>query len=181
MDYPELRKVKSFSNLKSHEMLFVWYHSCESSPYYGIENSRERIKKCLDETLIKKGKISKIDIEKYLLGKFPSKIERALEDMSRYRVGPRIRAKMIIEKGFENMESILNIDATDSKNFLNKDDEVDFGKKKAYVDTLAKATELMPKLINQLEGSFSLKEDLGNDEISFEGESLIDSYHEQTD
>jgi len=181
VDYPDLRKIQSFSGLKDYEMLFVWYYACESSPLYSIENEAIRVRKSLEHSYLVGNKISKDDTERMVSGDFTPKITAAVADMQKYRVGPRIRAKMVIEKGFENMETILNIDAGDSKMFLNKDNEVDFGKKKAYVDTLAKAVDLMPKLINQLEGGFHLTEEKGTDETSFEGESLMDQYHDQKD
>ncbi len=180
LDYPELRKFKEFSELKQLEMIFVWYYACESSPFRDIELEREKIQQCLDYSYLKDGrkKINKEDSERMLSGEFSAKITQAIERMLKFRVGPRVRAKMITEKIFDNIEKILDIDATDEdKHFLNKDGEVDFAKKKAYVDTAAKAGEILPKLISQLEGNFNLKEEKGK-ESAFEGESLIETYHE---
>ena len=175
-DYPELRRVDAFSKLNDEEMLFVWYYACESSPYYETESDRERVSKSLSNSF---KKVSEKDKEDMMGGKFSSKMASAISEMKKYKVGPRARANKIIEKGFKNMETILNIDAGDASMFLNKDDEVDFAKKRAYVDTLAKATDLMPKLIEQLEGRYSLHEDK-DENSTFEGSSFIDSYHENS-
>lgn len=179
-DYPELRKM-GFSKLNNEEMLFVWYYACESSPFVNIDSDRNRVQRAIDESYHKKGDIrgiSKVQESEMLGGKFTSKISAAITEMKKFKVGPRARANMIIEKGFKNMETILDIDASDASMFLNKDDEVDFSKKKAYIDSLAKASDLMPKLIDQLEGRFSLTDDKGDGDTTFDGESLLDTFHE---
>jgi hypothetical protein len=79
------------------------------------------------------------------------------------------------------MEKILSIDANDNANFSNKDGDIDLSKKKAYVETVAKASEILPKIIEQLEGSFNVVEKKTNDAASADEESLIDNYHEERD
>jgi len=180
IDYPELRKIEAFRLLKDYEMLFVWYYGCESSPFYSLKDERDRVSKCLERSYKSdsKKRISQKEEDEMLLGVFTPKIQRAIDEMLKFRVSSRIRSMMIIEKGFKNMESILDIDASDSSYFLDKDDEVDFAKKKAYVETLAKSVDLMPKLVSLLEGKFGLTKEDGGDDAAFEGESLIDNYHE---
>ena len=182
-DYPELRKYPEFSGIKADQMLFVWYYACEASPFYDIENNRERIEKSIEAAFMKDGRklISDDKKEDLLDGKFPAKLSVAIDAMRKFRIGPRVRAKILTEKIFNNIESILSIDASKKENFLNKDGEVDFSKKKAYMDAASKASEMMPKLINQLENNFSVSEEKGASTATFEGESLIDDYHENQD
>lgn len=180
VDYPELRKIKAFSSLNNDEMLFVWYYACESSPFFKIASDRDRVRKALENSFLKSGRsrISVSDEEQFLAGKFSAKITTAIEEMHRFKVGPRVRAMMMIEKGMTNLESILMIDASNAAHFMNKDGEVDFSKKKAYVDTLAKAQDIMPNMIKQLEGRYNVSEDKKGDDSDFDGESVIDNYHD---
>lgn len=182
-DYPELRNYPEFQGLKNPQMVFIWYYACEASPFFNIEKTRDRIEKSLDAAFYDEtGRkfISDEEREQYLAGKFPAKVEAAITAMSNFRIGPRVRAMKLTEKIFENMEKILMIDAGDKKEFLNKDGEVDFSKKNAYMNAASKANDMMPKLIKQLEGNFSVSEDKAKTS-TFEGESLIDEYHENQD
>jgi hypothetical protein len=180
-DYPELRKNKAFKALTNYEMLFVWYFACESSPHYRISSERDRVIKCIEDAFKNKGKnVSKEEFDKMLEGEFRPKIAAAIDEMLKFRVGPRVRAKKLTEKTFDNLEKILDIDASDEKHFHNKDGEVDFSKKKAFVDTAAKAQELMPKLISNLEGNFQVSEEKGKDEEVF-GAGFADQFHENRD
>jgi hypothetical protein len=179
LDYPGLRKIGAFSNLSPDEMLFVWYYGCESSPCVNLEPERTRIEESLNNSMLRDGKrMSKEQKDRLLQGEFSAKITLAIEYMQKFKVGPRIRAKMMVEKGFENLEKILDIDAGNSANFLNKDGEIDFTKKKAYVDTLAKATDILPKVIDQLEGGFNVSKDKSDVDEAFNGEKIIENYHE---
>jgi hypothetical protein len=183
LDYPELKQYAVFNALNNDQMLFVWYYACESSPFFKMARDRDRVQEALNHSLLRasNSSLNKTEKEEFLSGNFPAKITSAIEEMQRFKVGPRIRAKQMIEKGFENIEKILNVDASESSQFLNKDGEIDFAKKKSFVDTLAKAMDIMPGLIKQLEGNFSLKEDKKEEdaESAFEGRSLIDEFHEK--
>jgi hypothetical protein len=179
LDYPELRKVPAFTNLSPDEMLFVWYYACESSPFVDLTTERTRIEESLNISMLRGGKkMSKDQKDRLLEGEFSAKVTTAIDHMQKYRVGPRIRAKMMVEKGFENLEKILNIDASNNSLFLNKEGEVDFAKKKSYVDTMAKATDILPKVIEQLEGGFNIKKDKAGEDEAFKGQKLIEDYHD---
>ena len=184
VDYPELRKLKAFASLKEADMLFVWFYACESSPVNNKKrdiNQREKVQEAIDYSYKADNKnlISKIEIDSMLEGRFRDSISAAIEQMEKFRVGPRIRAKQMTENMFANIEHIINIDASDKTQFLTKDDEVDFGKKKAYVDTVEKSLKLMPQLIESLEGGYRLTEEEKDDvDLSDDGESIIDAFHD---
>lgn len=185
-DYPELRQYKQFKGLNTHDLLFVWFYSCEASPLYRIMDKRKRCEEAMKKSYLINPSRPKIEIKEkdaFLAGKFTTRIQGAIDVMLKFRVGPRVRAKMITEKAFSNIEKILDIDANNPANFYNKDGEVDYAKKKAYVDTAAKAIELLPTLIEQLEGSFGVlgKKEAEQVDEGFDGESFMDSFHEQKD
>jgi len=180
-DYPDLRKIEVFRTLNADDILFVWFYACEVSPHFDITKDRERTEKCIEDSYRRGGKnrISKKEEDMLMAGRFSEKIQAAINEMSKFKVGPRVEGLKMLEKGFENMIKILNINASDVSQFMNKDGEVDWSKKKAYVDTLKNATDLTPKLIGQLESRFHLtKEEKGKAGATFEGNNLLDEMHE---
>lgn len=181
VDYPELRTHEEFSKLTNDEMLFVWYYACEASPLYKISNDRKRVEEAIDNSFLKNGKkkISDREANDYKAGKFPAKISAAIKKMVAFKVGPRVRAKMLIEQSMNHIEEILNVDLSDKTQFLNKDGEVDWSKKKAFVDTIAKSNEIFPTLVKQLEGGFAISEEKKGGSAMLDGESLMDDYHEK--
>ena len=181
IDYPELRHFEAFKTLENNPMLFVWYFACESSPYAKIIDERKRVELAVKKADYKRGTkvIADHEIEKMKAGTFSTKMTVAIEEMKRFKVGVRIQALMMVQKGFDNLSRIIDVDINDKKIFENEEGEVDFSKYKSYVDTVGKAVELVPKMINQLEGRFGLKEDkVGG---TFEGESFMDTFHENQD
>lgn len=180
-DYPELKEHSELKALSRFELLFCWYYACEASPLFKITSNRDRADESMKLTFFSghQKRLAEDDKERYLNGKFPEKIKAAVEVMARFRIGTRVRAKMILEKGFENLEHILNIDASNDENFKNAQGEVDQSKKKSYVDTLDKAVSLLPNLINTLESGFGVNQKgKGGKDDDIE-ESFMDSFHEQ--
>lgn len=47
VQWPELSDYEEFRSLKVHDMLFVWWYRCASSPYYNEEDS-SKLEKCID-------------------------------------------------------------------------------------------------------------------------------------
>lgn len=180
-DYPELKIYPELKSLSRFELLFVWYYACEASPLFKITSNRDRADESMKLTFFsnKQKRLSEEDKERYLNGKFPEKIKASIEVMSRFRIGPRVRAKMILEKGFDNLEKILDIDASDQTNFINAQGEVDQSKKKSYVDTLDKAVSLLPNLINTLESGFGVNQKTKEGKDDDTEESFMDAFHEQ--
>jgi hypothetical protein len=185
-DYPELREYKQFKGLAIHELLFVWFYACQASPLYPIMDKRKRCEEAMKKSYLtnpSRPKIDGRDKESFLAGKFTTRIQAAIEVMSKFRIGPRVRAKMVAEKTFNNYAKIVDVDASDDSKFLNKDGEVDYAKKKSFVDLSAKVIELLPTLIEQLEGTFGVghKKETESLDEGFDGESFMDSFHEQKD
>lgn len=182
-DYPELKEYNDvFKALSTNDLLFVWYYANETSPLYNILNPYKRADECIKLTYSKGLKKIEPSFKEALLNaKFPDNMKRAIDVMSKFRVGPRLRAKIVAEKIFENLERILDIDASDDTNFTNKEGDVDWAKKKAYMDTSAKAIDIMPTLIKQIESSFSVtdKKKTDNSDEGDDDQSYMDTFHEQ--
>ena len=177
-DYPELKKIESFSKLSRAELLFVWYYACKASPFYGEENDEVRVKKALKESF---GKTAGLDItSRYVAGNFVDKIRTAITEISRFEPGPRIRAKMMVEKILANYEKLIDVNVNGKVEFTNKDGEIDWSKKKAYIDACNTVSKALPTLITQSEGGFGITEVEEGETIELNSEDLIDVFHGST-
>ena len=106
---------------------------------------------------------------------WPDKIGQAMRSMSRFEPGPRIRAKLMIEKIMMNMEEVAAEKMT-ADMFVGEDGQIDFGKKKQYIEMQAKISTSINGLVEQLEGQFSVAK---VDEKDKNLGSFIDDWHEQ--
>ncbi len=181
-DYPELKQFPEFKALQNSDMLFVWYVACEASPLHKITSNAQRAKLAV-ELAYRDVNYKNLDRKKMSnleAGNWGDKIGDAIQRMKSFRIGPRIRALQILEKGFENLEKIINTDASDQSLFKNTQGEFDFGKYKAFVDCVKNATAMMPDLIRQIESGFSVIRK--NEETEeYDTMSYLDGFHEESD
>lgn len=175
MDYPELAKIETFKNLNPGDILFVWYMGCKSSPFANEDNERVKIEKSLVESY-SDSMASKFR-EKYIAGNFPEKVRLAIHEMRKFEVGPRVRAKKMVETIMGNYEKLIDVNINGNE-FTNKDGEVDWSKKKAYIDSCKTVSTALPTLISQAEGGFSLSEAEDGKEIEISSEDLVDTFHQ---
>jgi hypothetical protein len=180
-DYPDLKSIPEFRNLSNMDMLFVWYFACEASPFYRVSSDARRTELAMEQSYLKytKDEFDKKRIANLKAGQLGERIEEAVIRMRKFRIGPRVRAAMMVEKMLDNLEKIVSIDASDETKFANKDGELDFAKYKSYVDSAQKASQMLPELISQMEVGFNVVRKKKEGEES-EG-SFLDDYHEETD
>jgi len=173
LDYPELGKAlgESGRSLNKSELLFSWFYACKASPLFKVERFEDRVTGCLNASF--KGKINKADRQRYISGDFPAKIEHAIDIISRFEPGPRIRGKLMIEKILTNFEKMVDEEINDS-HFMDEEGKIDFSRKKAYIDAQKNIVATLPALITQAEGGFSVSKIDDQDE---EMESFIDEWH----
>lgn len=183
-DYPELRRVPEFNKLSKNELLLAWYYGCEASPLSEIQDKHKRMSRAIFYAYEKDGavQLSKDVIRRYEDLELPHKLEVAIEKMAQYRMGPRVRQKKMVDKILNNFEKIISMDV-EGPEFKNEDGEVDFDKVKKYVDASVNVSKNMDKILAMAEGSFGIYEEEGEDqdEISMDGDSLMDSFHENND
>lgn len=172
-DYPELTKTESFKRLKKEDQLFAWYYACKASPFADIDDLNKRVTLSLNQ--VYKGRVPARETNKYKDLDFNRQMKTAIDEIEKYEPGPRIRGKMMIDKMLNNLEVLVDIDATDESQFKNKDDEVDWSKKKAYIDSIKTATSILPVLISSAEDGFSVKEIKGA--IDETDGMFIDEFH----
>lgn len=173
-DYPELSKIEAFKTLNKNDLLFVWYYACKASPFYREEELSIRAKKSVIESY---GEIAGEKMcRAYSAGNFPEKIRIAIPEMGKFQIGPRIKAKLMVEKIMNNYSELIDINV--ETEFKDKEGEEDWTKKKAYIDSCAKISAALPTLIIQSEGSFGVTEKDDGETIEVEPSSIVDKFHE---
>jgi len=172
-DYPELKRVEIFTKLNRFDLLFAWYFACKASPFAYEESDKIRTELSLVETYGKKADELR---GAFMAGNFDDKLRVGIVEMRRFEIGPRIRAKMMTEKIMENYEKLIDVNL--KSEFLNKDGEVDWTKKKAYIDACSTISKSIPLLINQAEGGFGISEKEEGDFIEINAEDLIEQFHD---
>ena len=174
VDYPELSNYEVFKSLSKYELLFVWYFACKSSPFIREEDPKIRAERSILESF---GQNAKADIRsRYMSSNFPEKIRVAVAEMQKFEIGPRIRAKMMVEKIMTNYSELVDIDV--KTEFKDKDQEEDWTKKKAYIDSCAKISSALPTLIVQSEGTFGITQKDDGETVEIEASSIIDAFHD---
>lgn len=165
-DYPELLKYEEFKKLDGSEIVFVWYHSCKASPFYHMDDEEGRINDCLKRAFPNEGE--REAHKNRFFGGFEEKIRDACYRMESFEPAARMRMKKMTEKMFENVEDVLKIDKENvNEEFMDKDGNVDWQKKKAYLDSVAKANETFPRMLKNLENQFGIVEDEEDEEDEF--------------
>lgn len=168
--YPELKANKKFEDIPNDEFLFVWYYACASSPINPEMPDVIRARTAAAEALKdadKKKRFSNLE--------FPEKIKEAIQEMMKYNPDARMVAKRIIQTTFNNLEKMTNVDE-DAFTYQDADGKkrTDWTGRKQYVDSVAKISETLPGLIEQMEHGFGIvdsKTDAGS-------KRSIDKFHE---
>lgn len=160
-DYPELKEVKEFSSkhLSQFDLLFVWFFAFEASPCSRIGKKEEKAKRAYNYASTFLGKY---DTERkkrnYIACDFPDSVKNAINRMSRYKLGPRVKAKRMVDKILSNMEHMATIDAKTKANFVDKEGLLDVSKYKAYIDLSTTVVKNLPLIIAQAETGFGVSE-----------------------
>ena len=174
-DYPELGRIEAFTKLNRTEMLFVWYYACQASPYYDQDDFGRIIELCLRKSY--GSKIRPEMKERFISGNFPEKISVAVDVMKRFEVGPRIRAKRMVEKILDNFEVIVNVDVNKDMQFYDNG-VISPAKKKIYSETCTHISKQMTTLLAQIEEGYGVikLDESGSEEL---GNSFIQDYHQR--
>ena len=107
---------------------------------------------------------------------------RGIEIFNTFKLGVRIRMKLMAEKMLENFEKVVYVDVNGPDfNLIDKDGnntgERDYGKVKQYSDTCINIRNKMNDLLQQVEHGFGVTEKSEESRLE-EGQSFIDLKHE---
>ncbi len=164
-DYPELNDYPELKALSHDEMLFVWKYANDTSEINGIENDKVRSKKAYKLVF---GETNDTQQQKYAACDFPPHVRAAVEVMASFKPSARMRAKLMVEKTFEDYETILHADLPT---------EVDELKK--VMELRLKISKDLPDLIKLMEQGFGIRNEV---EETKEGDrrqaSYMDNIHD---
>ena len=171
--YPELQKISEFAfdKLTPKEMLFVYYYCA----YYkeGTTNNRERIVKSVKVAF--GDLLSQKDKESYYNGNLPQNIRLAITRWDKFDLSVRLQAKVTIDKIFDNIQNMIDVN---EKDFKDKDNNVDFNKKKQYVDTCMTISESLINLVRMKEEGFGVNDNTPEQERK-QGGTLLEEWHKE--
>jgi hypothetical protein len=159
--YPELEKHEEFMELgKSKELELCWYIGCQTSPIKKkYPNKVDCVRAALKEVYSKEYIESNKELKDMYEGKsIPSRIVNAANRFSTFEVSARLRSRILNNMILKNLERILYIDDEDWEN-------MDPDQMKGYTATAKSALDLMPKVLENIEGGYGLIEkEVGQDE-----------------
>jgi hypothetical protein len=142
--YPELKESSHFAKLNKMELFFVYYYA---SYHKEEKDKQKRLQKAMYSTW--GNRIDNKTKEEYESGNFPEKVRIAIDKWNDFDLPARMNANMAITKAYDNVVKVMSEDMVGA---------FDFNDKKAYLQTLQNATELLPKLLELKEKSFGIKE-----------------------
>ncbi len=150
IDYPELAQYEEFSSITPRDLKFVWYVSNRTSPLIR-EPRLKRIKKACelayDKKALKNNKRINDIYEKSLM---PEDIVAAISVMSKFNPDFRMRAKMLNEYNFDQLQSLVYLDSDVKKAF-------DIEDRKKYAELLIKTSDALQKMVTNMESSYGVK------------------------
>ena len=182
--YPELAAEPKFKDISGEDLLFSWYIGCPSSPVDPEWSDQTRYKTAAAKAI--NGINSKDKREKYSAGDIPDEVKQAIEKWRQMSPDARLLAKRMTQTMFSKLQQLVEVDVENdfvSIRTIGKGDdkeeikEVDWAGRKSYVDSMAKISETLPSLIDQLEKGFGITESKKNEEKI--GGKAIDKFHQQ--
>lgn len=151
LDYPELKEYEAFTNLKSpRDLKFVWYVSNRTSPIIR-EPKKRRIKIACEyayspSTLRTNVRVKAI----YEECEIPQDIVEAIDVMARFNPSFRMRAKLLNEHAFEELQSLT---------YLTNEEKMsqDLDDKNKFASLLIKTSNALPGMIHAMETGYGVR------------------------
>lgn len=156
IEYPELAEINEFAVLTNSELILVWCLANASSPYELSKAGDDKtkavnlIKSALETSGLGK-KLSDLEKNYYLTFMYPQKVKTAMQRMKLFRPSLRMKAKLMNEKMFENMEKMVDIAQEELQEMSSSD-------KLEYLKIVKAATENLQTLVPEIEASYGIKE-----------------------
>jgi hypothetical protein len=163
-EYPELRTITNINQCTEREIRFAWYYANPTSPYAELSDG-DRLKKAAANVFDKKK--NDAEYKAFINKKFPAHLIPVINFFKNNNLNARVRSKILAEKVFLDLETLIN-------GFNPEDDEADTGN---YVAQVKQSLDIMPKLIEIMEGSDGVKKKIvsvRSDEINIDDEPNIE-------
>jgi hypothetical protein len=148
-EYPELTDIGEFRDLSDDELIFCYNMGCPTSKLFGTKNEKAKIQSALTYSFGKN--ISDAERTKFLNNNYPEKLRVAIARFKQFRPSARMRAKIMVDKVFDNFESIVN---PGEQYMTAMKNDVDLQSK--YVTNSIKVVEALKDLIKTKEAGFGV-------------------------
>jgi len=149
--YPELKDIDEFKDLTDKEIKFCWYVANPTSPLAGKGLTKpERYSRAAAIVYGKRIIQAREGIRNMMKGKFERKMIAAIERMSSFEIGIRLKALLLTEYIFEKLNKLVEVDRLKMKS-------MDFSEKKQYSDLAIKVSEAIPNLVSRIESGYGIK------------------------
>lgn len=111
IQYPELLDYAEFSTsqIKTHDLLFVWWFKCVSSPYYDVDDA-EKLQPCID--IAYPTEQQRLSRAKDFSFGFPDNIKSAFKRMESFNLIARIENYLYTLRVRENCKAMLGNDVS---------------------------------------------------------------------
>jgi hypothetical protein len=169
--YPELSTIPEFDDIRSLELIFIWYIANSTSwMYWNYPEIKTRIKKAIEQVYGNAPPLEKVD---WLEGKFSPRMKQAIERMYKFKPDVRNKAKEMVDNVFNDYQEVLKMkitEFTDSKGEINTT---------AYVKSRVDILKQLPEIIKLQEMGFGVT--MGSDVKKQDaiGQKVIENYHKQ--
>jgi len=151
-EYPELSTIAEFAMLKNTEMVFVWLIGNKTSPLHRANEKDRQL--AFKNALQWSGLEERLDLNTralYAAGTFPTSIQAAIRRMEGFVPSYRMKAKLMLEKTFENLSKMVDVSEEELK-------MMDIETKKKYADFAKVVTNVLDDQVAALENAYGVKE-----------------------
>lgn len=165
-DYPELKKIKEFANLDGQDLKFVWFYANPTSPIARKHKKNKLLRVKLAMANAYGNDFEDKDPKKFREFRdhnFPNTILVAIDKMRTFSLSYRSHARVAMEKAYGNILSIAETPL---------DKIEDISDKKNYTNTVKEISNVIPKILSQLESGFGIR-DVENGDDEEEDDTLM--------
>ena len=150
-EYPELGSIPEFATLTNTHLVFVWLVGNRTSSLNIADDfdKQNKIHKALKLSKLW-DKLSTEDLSNYGFGRFPQNIQSAIQKMMSFNPTARMRAKIISEKMFSNLEKMVDVPEEELS-------EMSLAEKNAYSNLVKNVTNVIDDLIVSNEEAYGVK------------------------
>lgn len=146
-DYPELLKYEVFGRLSQRQLIYVWCYECKGSPAI-IRGLSDSDRKRFAFGMAYEGAEKTEEALAVLKGRYDENMRLAIKEMSRFELGPRVKARLLAEISLSNISAALGADnSTILGSPLMKPSD-----KKAILEMIDKGADIIEKLNRVFEG-----------------------------
>jgi len=165
--FPEFQKIPEFMSLPlSADLKFAWYYANPTSLIAKIQEPEIRAMKAIEAAY--DGKIKDSKYKDLVDGKFTPELDAAIKRMKSFVPSARIRAKIIQDTMFQNLEAMVNIRPEDLIS-------ISTDEKKKYADFAKSVSSQLQELISSVESSYGVEiKEKRESVLTKEGWTLVD-------